>query len=213
MSDFAKRSIITAILFLIVPIIILYLPWYAYASLLLVVLLIILFTEWPKLFDYKKSPFWLIMPIYPILPIFLLIKMQHDGYYLANLFAFLSVGFHDTGSYIFGKLFGKHKLLPKISPGKTWEGFIGGVFSVYLMSFIFYKIFSINIGPIKYILPILISTISLCGDLFESYLKRRVNLKDTSSFLPGHGGLLDRCDSILFLAFFIYLIKDLFMKI
>lgn len=211
MNNLIKRSTLTIILFLLLPSLIMSSPWYIYSLFMLSVLLIILLKEWPKLFDYKGLLFWLIMPAYPILPILLVIKLQYLQYTTANLFLVLSVGFHDTGSYIAGKLFGKNKILPLVSPGKTWEGFLGGVIICFLMSIYFFYYFNINLSTFYvFILSLTVCMVSLCGDLFESLLKRRAGIKDTGDFLLGHGGLLDRCDSMLFVAFLIYLIKDYF---
>ena len=104
---------------------------------------------------------------------------------------------NDTGAYLFGMVLGKHKLLKRISPKKTWEGFIGGglfaLFTAYLLS----RYFSVlNLGNWLIIALIIISFGTL-GDLVESMLKRYLGLKDSGSLLPGHGGLLDRFDGVL----------------
>jgi phosphatidate cytidylyltransferase len=111
----------------------------------------------------------------------------------------------DTGAYYVGKNFGKHKLVPKISPGKTWEGVAGGIalsiaFAA-LASFWFFPEL-----PYKFSLPLaaVMSVVGLFGDLAESAMKRGAGTKDTATILPGHGGLLDRLDSLLFNAPVIY---------
>ena len=103
--------------------------------------------------------------------------------------------FTDIGGYIFGKVF-KGKKLTKISPNKTYSGVIGS----YILSFlVIYIFFSNYIEPnIIFIFTILISTISQIGDLIISYIKRKAKVKDTGSILPGHGGLLDRFDGLIF---------------
>ena len=101
----------------------------------------------------------------------------------------------DIGGYIFGKLF-KGKKLTSISPKKTYSGLFGAYILSMLSSYlIFYNFFSL-----KYIIifSLIVSTVSQSGDLFISYLKRKAKLKDTGKFLPGHGGLLDRFDGIIF---------------
>ncbi len=101
----------------------------------------------------------------------------------------------DIGGYVFGKFF-KGKKLTSISPKKTYSGLFGAyILSVMSSYLIFYNFFSLN-----YIITfsVIISTVSQSGDLFVSYLKRKAKLKDTGEFLPGHGGLLDRLDGILF---------------
>ncbi len=114
-----------------------------------------------------------------------------------NVFLFiLSICiFTDVGGYIFGKIF-KGKKLTSISPNKTYAGMIGSFICslIICMLFIIYLNFSINL----IIFTFLISLVSQSGDLFVSYLKRKANIKDTGKFLPGHGGLLDRLDGIIF---------------
>ena len=105
----------------------------------------------------------------------------------------------DIGGYVFGKIIGGKKLT-KISPNKTYSGLIGSFILSYIICYLFYysqdNIISIDINIL--FLIFMVSFISQIGDLFISYLKRRANIKDTGSFLPGHGGILDRIDGILF---------------
>ena len=105
----------------------------------------------------------------------------------------------DIGAYFFGCRFGKHKLAPAISPGKSWEGAIGGGFAVIVygvaLSSRLPTFLSNNIVLLLTVL-VFFTAISIVGDLFESMLKRRVGLKDSSAILPGHGGVLDRIDSL-----------------
>jgi phosphatidate cytidylyltransferase len=120
-------------------------------------------------------------------------------------FFFLIVMGADTGGYYIGKNFGKHKLVPKISPGKTWEGVIGGV----IFSSVFAAIASATFFPelsykISIPLAIVMTVVGLFGDLAESAMKRGSGAKDAANILPGHGGLLDRLDSLLFNAPILY---------
>ncbi|BAH17552.1 phosphatidate cytidylyltransferase [Macrococcoides caseolyticum] len=115
------------------------------------------------------------------------------------LFALLIVWVTDTGAYIFGRLFGKNKLWPEISPNKTIEGFIGGILSSTIIAIIF----SINYDMPLSILPLILVTwlfsmFGQLGDLVESALKRHFDVKDSGNLLPGHGGILDRFDSFIF---------------
>jgi len=118
----------------------------------------------------------------------------------------------EFGAYFSGKRFGKNKLAPKLSPGKTKEGMYGAVFATAIYSFIFGLIFELKIIELLMLLIIasLATFISVAGDLFLSLLKREKGLKDTGNILPGHGGILDRIDSILsaapFLALFLSLV-------
>jgi phosphatidate cytidylyltransferase len=120
-------------------------------------------------------------------------------------FFFLVVMGSDVGAYYIGKNFGKHKPLPKISPNKTWEGFIGGI----LMAVGFAALSTLLFFPeLPYVisipLAIVMSVIGVIGDLAESAMKRGAGAKDAANILPGHGGLLDRLDSLLFNAPILY---------
>ena len=103
----------------------------------------------------------------------------------------------DSGAYLFGVNFGKHKLAPNISPGKSWEGFWGGLFCATLMALICMLLLGSSVVYWKFIvIGLLTGLFSVVGDLFESLFKRHAAIKDSSSLIPGHGGLLDRLDSI-----------------
>lgn len=105
---------------------------------------------------------------------------------------------NDTGAYLVGRWLGGPRLCPKVSPGKTWSGLIGGVtcgvLGIYALGACFPS-FATSRWPIG--LWIILSFAGHLGDLLESWAKRRAGIKDTASYLPGHGGFLDRCDSIL----------------
>ena len=111
----------------------------------------------------------------------------------------------DAGAYYVGRALGKHKLAPTISPGKTWEGVVGGVGAAVVMAWISHYWFFPEL-PLKYGLPlaVVMTVLGILGDLSESALKRGAGAKDAATILPGHGGLLDRLDSLLFGAPLIY---------
>jgi len=115
------------------------------------------------------------------------------------LFLLLFIWGADTGAYFMGRRWGKHKLAPQISPGKSIEGVIGGSFVSVLIAMIgswfFHAANGISVNFI--VLAFFISLISVLGDLFESMIKRQAGVKDSGNLLPGHGGLLDRIDSLL----------------
>lgn len=112
---------------------------------------------------------------------------------------------YDTGAYTFGRMFGKHKLFPSISPGKTIEGAIGGTFLSIAGVLVVRMVMDTRLGIVEAILlAIAASTIGQLGDLVESMIKRDAKLKDSASSIPGHGGILDRFDSLLFTAPLIY---------
>lgn len=105
----------------------------------------------------------------------------------------------DIGAYFSGKRFGKNKLAPAISPGKTMEGVLGALLATSLYTFIISRYFELDLvtSLLLLALSVLLTLISISGDLFLSFLKREAGLKDSGSILPGHGGILDRIDSVL----------------
>lgn len=111
----------------------------------------------------------------------------------------------DAGAYYTGRALGKHKLAPSISPGKTWEGVVGGILAALAMGALAHFWFFREL-PLKFILPLaaVMTVLGIFGDLAESALKRGAGAKDAAKLLPGHGGLLDRLDSLLFNAPLIY---------
>jgi len=120
-------------------------------------------------------------------------------------FFFLVIMGSDTAAYYGGRTFGRHKLAPSISPGKTWEGAVAGMLASLLLAVASHYWFFLNL-PIKFALPLaaVMNVMGVFGDLTESALKRSVSMKDTAQILPGHGGILDRIDSLLFNAPVIY---------
>lgn len=110
---------------------------------------------------------------------------------------FILLWLNDTGAYIFGRLFGKHKLFPRISPKKTWEGAVGGTLAAFAGAYILW-LYEPQFTLFNWLVFALIITVSASfGDLVESLLKRSLKVKDSSNILPGHGGILDRFDGAL----------------
>ncbi len=124
------------------------------------------------------------------------IEFNKENFFIFNLFIILVISF-DIFSYIIGKYFGKNKLI-KISPRKTIEGLIGGVLFSIIFGYIFINFVSIKIGYDLIFFIFLIISSAFIGDIIESFFKRKNNLKNSSFFVPGHGGLFDRFDSFLF---------------
>jgi len=118
-----------------------------------------------------------------------------------------TVSIADSAAYFFGKSFGKHKLAPSISPGKTWEGVLGALFTVAIYGALLCYFLGYSVWLLIGLLCLVI--FSVMGDLFESKLKRQANVKDSGQLLPGHGGILDRIDglmpSLIISLFYIYL--------
>ncbi|HET7113909.1 MAG TPA: phosphatidate cytidylyltransferase [Pyrinomonadaceae bacterium] len=129
-------------------------------------------------------------------------------------FFFLVLMGSDAGAYYIGRAFGKHKLAPSISPGKTWEGVAGGVVAALAMATLAHYWFFREL-PLQWTLPLALTmcVVGILGDLVESALKRSASAKDAANILPGHGGLLDRLDSLLFNAPLIYYFAVFYFKI
>ncbi len=124
------------------------------------------------------------------------------------LYALFIVWVTDSGAYIFGRLFGRHKLAPRISPNKTWEGSICGSLSATILCSLF--IFFYPVAGYSFIemivITVFLSVAGQFGDLIESALKRYFDVKDSGKILPGHGGILDRFDSMLFVLPMLHLV-------
>ncbi len=118
---------------------------------------------------------------------------------LMLLYLFTLVWIADIGAYFSGRAFGRHKLAPAISPGKTWEGVLGGVFAnLVWISLIYMLKDDWGMSPFAFLLiGIATVSVSIVGDLFESVIKREAGAKDSGKLLPGHGGVLDRIDSVI----------------
>ncbi|MEL6193501.1 MAG: phosphatidate cytidylyltransferase, partial [Bacteroidota bacterium] len=115
---------------------------------------------------------------------------------------FLNFGL-DTGAYFAGKSFGKHPLFARVSPNKTWEGYMGGILLCLITSYVFQ--ICLPVPPFNWmVIAVIICMFSPLGDLVESLLKRHMNLKDSGNILPGHGGMLDRFDGLYMAVPFLY---------
>ncbi len=174
-----------------------------------------------ELYRKKEKPLFnvavtLLGLIYVALPLSLLNAMNYTahgsilGHFPAFLLGYFMITWlYDTGAYLVGKNFGKHKFFERISPKKTWEGTIGGVI---IAAFATYGLYAVSTGIplIDWIaLMILVVLFGTFGDLAESLFKRSLNLKDSGNILPGHGGILDRFDTIFLSATFVFLYFNL----
>jgi len=125
------------------------------------------------------------------------------------LYFILVTKFSDTGAYLVGSLIGRHKMIPRISPGKTWEGFAGAIFLSTVASVIFVRLLGARMPGMNIyhavVLGILLSLTAVVGDLIESLFKREAGVKDSGGLFPGIGGILDLLDSLLFNAPIMYL--------
>lgn len=215
MKTFIKRSITGFVLGLLFWLSFAYLPPFYFSLILAGILATIIIFEWTNFFNVRRLAFWLTMPLYPILPFVLLIIMNQNPLHHPLLFIlFIIVSSFDTGSYIVGTFIGKHVLAPTISPNKTWEGVAGGY--IFACIGLFLVLLELNKMQPWYVIALFtlcVCVLSLIGDLFESWLKRKAHIKDSGNLLPGHGGFLDRFDGILFAVFFFYIFKDYLVEL
>lgn len=194
-------------------------------ALLMVLIPILTFTE--TLFSKREKAilnacFTIVGILYAVLPIALLHKMvfvkasvtdlgigkEFFGWNL--LCVILLIWSNDTFAYIGGSLFGKNKMIPRVSPGKTWEGTLFGILVTFGLSFLI-KLLSTTAEAyfLWLLLGLLVPILATIGDLVESLLKREAGVKDSGTLMPGHGGVLDRFDSILFVSPICYIVLEL----
>jgi phosphatidate cytidylyltransferase len=163
-------------------------------------LIILAILTFPKSQKYWGYPLVVAGFCFLLLPLFLqslihLFYMPKGKVLLVYLLFLIWVS--DTGAYLTGKLIGRHKLIPQVSPGKSWEGILGGVFFSMIIAWIGFYYLHPSSGIYWFLLALCTIIIGLFGDLFISILKRRCHLKDTGTLIPGHGGILDRLDSLI----------------
>lgn len=188
-----KRTITGSILAAATITLCLYFPPIVLSCALAIIGMYAVLIEWPRI-----GPAWYGL-LYPG-SFFLNLIILSSAAPLLMHFAIITTILHDTGAYFAGTFLGKHPLARSISPKKTWEGFFGGLILSLIGAYLFNRYYSM-IYPTTIrllLLTILINCAAVAGDLFESYLKRNAGIKDSGSLLPGHGGILDRFDSILF---------------
>ncbi|MDL4840096.1 phosphatidate cytidylyltransferase [Aquibacillus rhizosphaerae] len=169
---------------------------------LLSVLLLLSYTVLVKnKFTFDDAGFMVLSAIYVGLGFyyFMETRLEAENGLIYIFYAIVVILATDTGAYFFGKAFGKRKLWPEISPNKTIEGAIGGIFLACIAAFVFLTFFPVEHSSfIVFIVTVLASAFGQVGDLVESAIKRHYHVKDSGKILPGHGGILDRFDSWLF---------------
>ena len=142
---------------------------------------------------------------------FFMIEIHQHGAIFSPLYLFLffsSIWVNNIFAYLTGSYFGNNKILEKISPNKTWEGFFGGLFASLI--FIYFMEYYFNLFNNYWVLlGIMIPILSLIGDLLQSLYKRRAKIKDSGNLMPGHGGVYDRMDSVIYSALYYYLFLKL----
>lgn len=135
-----------------------------------------------------------------------LVSLEQGIWLLA--FVLLVVFATDTGAYFVGRAFGKRKMAPRISPGKTWEGFVGGIVAALIASWALSNLLSLDYTFTRIlIMGVSIAVIGVAGDLGESWIKRLSGVKDSGGIIPGHGGIMDRLDALAPNFVFVYFIE------
>lgn len=157
-------------------------------------------------FNSKTPDFqrWTLLAAGPVLIAFPFASLLELGHFFGSYESRLIIGVFvllwtaDTGAYLVGRRFGKRKLIPRVSPGKTVEGFLGGVLLAAVVGYVLSAYWSFLEATDWVVLGLIMAIFGTLGDLAESMLKRSFNAKDSGTLLPGHGGVLDRFDGLLF---------------
>ena len=198
MSNFKKRFVISLLAF---PIIYSLLYQKIFSNILIVIVCLFCAYEWNKIFN-KKNYIYLFGLVILLVFFLSIIKIYNlQDYNLKFLWLILIAWLTDIGGYIFGKLFGGPKLT-KISPNKTWSGVFGSLFLSQFACLIFFLDSNYILNFNIFLFQFLLSITGQIGDILMSYIKRLNDKKDTSNFIPGHGGFLDRVDGLIWIFIF-----------
>jgi phosphatidate cytidylyltransferase len=198
MNNFKKRLSISLLAF---PLIYVLLYHKTLSNLLILIVFLFCIFEWVKIFKRKNAIFFLGLIVLFVFLLSLLRIYNFEEFNLTFLWLIVLTWLSDIGGYIFGKLFGGPKLT-QISPNKTWAGAIGSIILSQFAFLIFFlnSNYKFNINII--FMQLFLSIIGQFGDILMSYVKRKNNKKDTSNFIPGHGGFLDRVDGLIWIIIF-----------
>ena len=168
------------------------------ASFVMILLLLIYTVLVKNRFTFAHAAFSVLSAFYVGMGFYYLTATREAGL-LFIVYALIVVWTTDSGAYFIGRKLGKKKLWPEISPNKTVEGFLGGIGSAVVFAIVFQLIYPVSSSLLLLVsITVVASIIGQLGDLVESALKRNYNVKDSGKLLPGHGGILDRFDSLLF---------------
>ena len=198
MSNFKKRLIVSLLAF---PLIYVLLYQKTLSNLLILIVFLFCIFEWVKIFKKKNAIFFLGLIILFAFLLSLLRIYNFEEFNLIFLWLIILTWLSDIGGYIFGKLFGGPKLT-QISPNKTWAGAIGSIILSQFAFLIFFLNSNYKFNIIIIFIQLFLSIIGQFGDILMSYVKRMNNKKDTSNFIPGHGGFLDRVDALIWIIIF-----------
>jgi phosphatidate cytidylyltransferase len=185
-----------------------------YNFLIIIPLLYIFVSELYRKKDkpFENIAFTILGLVYVVLPFVLVVALanirtgffnQYEPHVLLGFFYLIWAS--DTGAYLAGTKLGKHKLFKRISPGKTWEGTVGGAILAVIIAFVLSQFYT-ALSPVQWMISAVIIVIfGTWGDLTESLFKRSIHVKDSGKILPGHGGILDRFDGVFLAAPAVYL--------
>jgi phosphatidate cytidylyltransferase len=198
MSNFKKRLSVSLLAF---PLIYVLLYQKTLSNLLILIVFLFCIFEWVKIFKKKNAIFFLGLIILFVFLLSLLRIYNFEEFNLIFLWLIILTWLSDIGGYIFGKLFGGPKLT-QISPNKTWAGAIGSIILSQFAFLIFFLNSDYKFNITIIFMQLFLSIIGQFGDILMSYVKRKNNKKDTSNFIPGHGGFLDRVDGLIWIIIF-----------
>ena len=198
MSNFKKRLSVS---FLAFPLIYVLLYQKTLSNLLILIVFLFCIFEWVKIFKKKNAIFFFGLIVLFAFLLSLLRIYNFEEFNLIFLWLIILTWLSDIGGYIFGKLFGGPKLT-QISPNKTWAGAIGSIILSQFAFLIFFLNSNYKFNITIIFMQLFLSIIGQFGDILMSYVKRKNNKKDTSNFIPGHGGFLDRVDGLIWIIIF-----------
>jgi phosphatidate cytidylyltransferase len=198
MNNFKKRLSVSLLAF---PLIYVLLYHKTLSNLLILIVFLFCFFEWVKIFKRKNAIFFLGLIVLFFFLLSLLRIYNYEEFNLTFLWLIVLTWLSDIGGYIFGKLFGGPKLT-QISPNKTWAGAIGSIILSQFAFLIFFLNSNYKFNITIIFMQLFLSIIGQFGDILMSYVKRKNNKKDTSNFIPGHGGFLDRVDGLIWIIIF-----------
>ena len=198
MSNFKKRFVTSLLAF---PLIYILLYQKVLFNSLIVIIFLFCLYEWIRIFKKKNIIFFLGLIILFLFIVSLIKIYNLENYNLKFLWLILIAWLTDIGGYFFGKLFGGPKLI-KISPNKTWAGAFGSIILSQFAFLIFFLDVNHQFNIFIIFSQLFLSVIGQIGDILMSFIKRKNNKKDTSNFIPGHGGFLDRVDGLIWIIIF-----------
>ena len=172
-----------------------------------IVLIINLYLNKPII--QHKSMAWVLAIVYILLPFVFAMHTGWQSSFVLLMATIFLIWISDSGAYFVGSRIGKTKLFPKISPGKTWEGFLGGGLLTLIAAYVIFSLTEVYSVQFGFIFGLIVWIFGTWGDLVASHVKRIVGVKDSGTLLPGHGGFYDRFDSIIFVIPFLLLFMRL----